>query len=398
MVLKLVPLWYLTICFRNPKLPFFCEKEEVEGLLTKRKNKQTNKKSINEKVKIKMAEHRPDQRESQNSVVVGDTSFFFIQDSATTKDIPFHSSSILEFTKDVTLGKALHSLADHGVLSAPVWDQDAKKYLGFVDVFDLMTLAVGVDVLMHILPDSMLQKKPKSEEDLRFQKEMTLGEMMGDSAGGGGFNPWCPVEEGAKFRDVVRLLATKARRVPVLSKTTGKVIQIISQSQVCALLYERVKAGGVLNDTTPGTTGLGLKPVFSIKDTDQARDAFQLMVDKQVSSVCVVDENGEILTAVSTKDIRLLPRLEAAGLDRNNLLDMNVREFVGLVRRATEIDGKSHAACVTVELNTPLATVLGKLAATKMHRVYVIDPQRRPVGVISVSDVVVALAQIQPPQ
>jgi len=151
-----------------------------------------------------------------------------------------------------------------------------------------------------------------------------------------------------------------------------------------------------LNDTTPGMTGLGIKDVFTVKESDQAREAFQLMVDKRVSSICIVDEQGEILTAISTKDIRLLPRLESAGLVRNNLLDMNAREFVSLVRRVTEIDGKSRAACVTVELNTPLATVLGKLAATKMHRVYVTDVQHKPVGVISVSDVVVALAQIQP--
>lgn len=341
-----------------------------------------------------MAEHRTDQRDTLKYTGGDMSSFFFIQDSATTKDVPF-KGEVLEFDTSVTLGKALHSLADNGVLSAPVWDAKAKKYLGFVDVFDLMTLAVGVDVLMHILPESVL-KKPKSE-DLLFQKEMTLGEML-DGQTESAFNPWCPVEEGSKFRDVVRLLASKARRVPVLSKTTGKVIQIISQSHVCQLLYERVKAGGVLTDTTPGTTGLGMKEVFVVKDTDQARDAFQLMVDKRVSSVCIIDENGEILTAVSTKDIRLLPRLESAGLERNNLLDMNVREFVGLVRRATEIDGKSRAACVTVDINTPLATVLGKLAATKMHRVYVIDAHHKPVGVISVSDVVVALAQVQRPQ
>jgi 5'-AMP-activated protein kinase regulatory gamma subunit len=341
-----------------------------------------------------MSTHRKDSRDTLSSIENNANSFFFIQDSATTKDVPFHGP-VLEFESSVTLGQALHSLADHGVLSAPVWDPAQNKYLGFIDVFDLMTLAVGVDVLMHILPESVV-KKPRSEE-LAFQKEMTLGEMM-DGQPPSAFNPWFPVEEGAKFKDVIRLLATKARRVPVLSKTTGRVVQIISQSQVSSLLYERVKAGNVLSDTTPGTTGMGIKPVFSVKDTDQARDAFQLMVDKQVSSVCVVDENGEILTAVSTKDIRLLPRLEAAGLERHNLLDMNVREFVGLVRRATEIDGKSRAACVTVELNTPLATVLGKLAATKMHRVYIVDAHRKPVGVISVSDVVVALAQLQPPE
>jgi len=338
-----------------------------------------------------MADHRPDQRDTLEYIGSDPNSFFFIQDTATTKDVPF-SGKVLEFDSSVTLGKALHSLADFKVLSAPVWDAKEKKYLGFVDVFDLMTLAVGVDVLMHILPESML-KKPRMEE-LMFQREMTLGEMMSGQPESV-FNPWCPVEEGAKFRDVVMLLASKARRIPVISKSTGKVIQIISQSQVCQLLYERVKAGGVLTDTTPGTTGLGIKNVFCVKDTDQARDAFQMMVDKRVSSVCVLDEAGEILTAISTKDIRLLPRLEAAGVEHNNLFDMNVREFVALVRRSTEIDGKSRAACVTVEVDTPLQVVLGKLAATKMHRVYVINGQRKPVGVVSVSDVVIALAQLQ---
>jgi len=104
-----------------------------------------------------MAEHRTDQRDTLKYTGGDMSSFFFIQDSATTKDVPF-KGEVLEFDTSVTLGKALHSLADNGVLSAPVWDAKAKKYLGFVDVFDLMTLAVGVDVLMHILPESVLKK------------------------------------------------------------------------------------------------------------------------------------------------------------------------------------------------------------------------------------------------
>jgi 5'-AMP-activated protein kinase regulatory gamma subunit len=343
------------------------------------------------------AVHRQDQREAKAHVDSNTTNgaFFFIQDSATTKEVPF-TGEVLEFDTSVTLGKALHSLADFGVLSAPVWDPEQKKYLGFIDLFDLMTLAVGVDVLMHIIPEELL-KRPKNDKEIEFEKELTLGEMMSDVAQNS-FNPWCPVEEGASFREVVRLLASVARRVPVISKTTGKVIQIISQSQVCQILYERVKAGGVLTDSTPCNSGMGIKPVFTVKDSDEARTAFQLMIDKRVSSVCVVDENGEILTVLSTKDIRLLPRLESVGLEKNNLMDMSVRQFVSMVRKVTETDGKTRASCVTVELNTPLSTVLGKLAATKMHRVYIIDSNRKPVGVISVSDVVVALEQIQSPQ
>lgn len=252
-----------------------------------------------------------------------------------------------------------------------------------------MSLAVGVDILMQVLPGEMV-KRSRSDESLQ---ELTLEEMLDGSSG---FCPWIPVEEGCPFRVVVRLLATKARRIPVISKTTGRVIQIISQSQITALLYERVQAGKVLTDSSPGSTGFGVKPVFCVSDSAPAREAFQVMVEKSVSSVCVVDEDGAIVTALSTKDIRLLPRLESAGLERANLLDKTVREFVALVRMVSERDGKTHAAAVTVELNTPLVQVLGKLAATKMHRVYIQDEHRKPVGVVSVSDVLVSLEQIQP--
>ena len=62
-----------------------------------------------------MAEHRKDARDDLTAKNDEGTSFFWIQESATTKDLPF-PGKVLEFDSKVTLGKALHSLADHGVL------------------------------------------------------------------------------------------------------------------------------------------------------------------------------------------------------------------------------------------------------------------------------------------
>ena len=178
------------------------------------------------------------------------------------------------------------------------------------------------------------------------------------------------------------------------SQTTGRVIQIISQSAVVQLLHERLK-NDVLPDT-PMNSGVGIKEVFSVSENDKAREAFEMMVEKNISAVAVLDTDGELLSCISTKDIRVLPRIESAGLEGTNPLDLTAREFVSLVRRMLEKDGKTHAACVTVPANASLSLVLGKMAVTKVHRVFIVDDNHKAVGVISSSDVLYVLQQAQP--
>jgi len=141
---------------------------------------------------------------------------------------------------------------------------------------------------------------------------------------------------------------------------------------------------------------VGIKEVLGVGENDKARDAFDMMVEKNISAVAVFDVDGALLSCISTKDIRVLPRIESAGLDGVNPLDLTAREFVSLVRLATEKDGKTHAACVAVPVDSSLSVVLGKMAATKVHRVFIVHQDRRAVGVISASDIIFILNNAQP--
>jgi CBS domain-containing protein len=254
-----------------------------------------------------------------------------------------------------------------------------------------LTLTVGVDAIMHLIPQMML-KRPKTENEVTSLPEMTLQSLL-TTNGKEGLNPWLPVEEGLPLRSVIQLLATKTRRVPVISKKTGRVIQIISQSQITTLMYEYCVKEKLLEKDTINKSGFGLKPVFKVKESAPVREAFQVMVDKQISSVVIVSDKGdEIISCISTKDIRLLPRLESVAIE-HSVLDLSCIAFIQLIRKE---DYKTHAALVHVDLNCTLLEVLGKLAATKMHRVYIVNKLNQPVGVVSVSDVVVALQSSQP--
>lgn len=342
-----------------------------------------------------MAVHREDSFDEVASIKhVSGPAFFFVSDAATTQDFPPPPRPVLEFDADENMNAALRELAMAQVLSAPVWDSKANRYLGFVDVFDLATLAVGVDIISHLIPGNLLlHHKKQRNEEIKLRTIFTKEPGEKDDT----FCKWTPVYEGEKLKTVLALLASETRRVPILSKTTGRVVNIISQSAVVHELYERIRSEGIVLSDTPLSSGIGLKKVCTVTTEDTARTAFQAMVENRISAVGIVDpESGELITALSSKDIRLLPHVESAGLESRNPFDLSSREFVSLIRRVTETDGKAHAACVVVGEDQPLSLVIGKLAATKMHRVFVVDKQKKPVGVISVSDVIFALQQIQP--
>ncbi len=58
------------------------------------------------------------------------------------------------------------------------------------------------------------------------------------------------------------------------------------------------------------------------------------------------------------------------------------------VQRSRGLDGPSEKpAVVTVTPNVPLYDVVHKLAKTGLHRLYVVDPEHKPIGVISLKDV-----------
>ena len=62
-----------------------------------------------------------------------------------------------------------------------------------------------------------------------------------------------------------------------------------------------------------------------------------------------------------------------------------VRQYITEIRQDNLF---SFAPSVTVTENDTLGTVISKLAATRLHRVYVKDRNERPSGVIALEDLI----------
>jgi len=346
-----------------------------------------------------MSEHKIDAHDTA-TVNTTRTPWFRVPASVTAKHFPFKPETLVEISADDRIDHAFHKLVASNVLSAPVYDEKAKQYLGFFDVTDVLSLHFGMKLMLSCIPEEG-EEAESFEEGESDSGELTahgkVASLFGaNAASRPAGTSWQPVDENTPLMDVLRLLSGSARRVPVVSSETGRVVKIISQSAVVSEVYASVTKATHLPEEfklTPRQTGIGMKKVMTVRDSTPVKTAFQLMVKEDVSAVGVVDEEDKIFSCVSTKDIRLMPSIDRTAMDGRALLNHSTREYIALARRASEVSGKSHAPVAVVGLDTPLLTVIGKLAATKMHRIFLIDQQNKAVGVISVSDIISLLMQ-----
>lgn len=126
---------------------------------------------------------------------------------------------------------------------------------------------------------------------------------------------------------------------------------------------------------------LGSAPPISVKESAPALEAFKLMDSKQVTGLAITDDHGKLVGNISARDLKIFIK----HIDFDHLLQP-VGEFVKELRQRA-VDIKSPT--ITVFGKTTFEMVVGKLAATKVHRLFVVDSETsfHPTRIISLADV-----------
>jgi len=365
------------------------------------------------------------------------------------KDFPF-DAKVVEISADSSIYSALKKLVRHGILSAPVRDKKAKRYLGFFDIADVLALLHGIELLKSIFPASKLRYQHINVHGI----DLDLGE-SNDGSGldlrvrrmveqpGGHTAPWNPVDPEADFATVVQFLGKKTlppwspcRRVPVVDPSTKRVIKVISQSEVVTQLYKAVTGGSSeaeppLFIQTPRTHKIGLTKVATITLKEPARKAFEYIINKRISAVAVVEsaDAPKLVSVISNKDIWLLLKMrvdkekrlkkrkssksskgggddeeeeeeeeeeeggrggkgDVGHLGEDDPQNLPAAEFVEQARLIAKKNKMDRSEVTSVTLDTPVHVIITTLAKERTHRVFVVDDKEVPVGVISVSDIV----------
>lgn len=111
-------------------------------------------------------------------------------------------------------------------------------------------------------------------------------------------------------------------------------------------------------------------------------DAARLMEERHVSGLPVVDAAGALVGVVSQTD---LLRARATEYLWANWAGLRVRHLM-------------TSPAVTVHRQTPLALAARRMDRNHVHRLVVVDDHddARPIGILSTSDLVRAMAQLRP--
>lgn len=308
----------------------------------------------------------------------------------TTDELP---KSVVELDSHMTTLQAAEMLWKYNILSAPVWDSEAEEYVGFFDMRDILSAVVASTAHAKTAATTTTDTSILEHYNISMAKEL---ENMEDGTEDGTDavkvtylakrNPMhasrCTPD--TSLHEIAKLLAEhKCHRVPLCDPTTSRVSHIISQSALVKFLSRTTDLEESSSETLVDSGLYYKKDVVTIKETAPAWEAFGILDAKSLSGIAVVDEDtGALVANTSARDIRL-----AASVGGSICMTMDVMSYLAELRMTTPSIKDRHPTCSVHETDT-IAHVLHLLAKTGYHRLFVVDEEKKPIGVVSVADII----------
>eukprot|EP00039_Didymoeca_costata_P020013 m.339726 g.339726 ORF g.339726 m.339726 type:complete len:312 (-) comp18934_c0_seq1:81-1016(-) len=307
----------------------------------------------------------------------------------TTIDQLVSDREVVQVDAKNTVLDAFKVLVDNHILSAPIYDAEQKKYVGFFDMCDMG--AYLVETIKDAAPGGA------HEIPMEFCDVGDLLDVVGKIhpktmeavSNMSGRDEFKSVVPGAPLQQVFDLLAAGHHRVVVIDSATGLAKSIISQSAILKFVNDhgqKVLAGLHHKSLKDVGLGVGQKMVFCYSD-EPVMKAFSLMNEHKLSGIPLINRNGTIDTSISWTDLRV-----TVAAPKFNFRLTTALEFV---QRSRALDSAlERPAVVTTRMDSPVLKVIGQLAATGLHRIYVVDEKRHVTGVVSLKDIIKCLLQM----
>ncbi|KAI8097345.1 uncharacterized protein BX664DRAFT_326165 [Halteromyces radiatus] len=311
------------------------------------------------------------------------------------------NQKVIEIDGNTPVEQACNILIDNNISSAPVYTisdtttqqktnssmHSGKTYNGFFDYADVIAYILLILKSTTVEESGSLEIRDIVKKALQGkQVPVSLASDLSQK------NPFYSILPEATLISAVEEFSCGTHRVCVLNPD-GQIKGILSQSTVVKYLYENKhqfpSIDSLLNKTLR-QLNLGQTDVISVSADSPVLDALSQMSTYGVSSVAVLGHMGVILGNISMTDVKHVLKSY-----QHRLLWDTCFQFVSLVRTQQGIDdGQDRLPVFDVRLDTTLGFSIAKLLATKSHRVWVTDERDRAIGVVSLTDVMMAITSM----
>jgi len=283
-----------------------------------------------------------------------------------------------------TVADALTKFNQNRISSAPVIGYGGKHdILGFVDVLDLLTFLVKVST-KTLTTTSYGESRSLTTDDMRLimkrNKDFKVSAVR-DLIDLSRRNPFHRVRQDTSVRDIIRLFSQGIHRVAVMDVADERLIGVLSQSDVMKFVLSNMdKFSGFKGDREMSKISF-MTPtnnMVSVKDNIPAIDAFLKMHENGISAISIVDNNNNLIGTLSASDLKMIDVQNDF-----NILIRPLREFTSDLRKAQK---KSENFMVACPPNSTLRDAMKMMSGEHVHRIFVVDNNKKATGVVSLTD------------
>jgi CBS domain-containing protein len=279
--------------------------------------------------------------------------------------------------KNETVKDVISKIGEHRISSVPVVDKD-NHFVGMVDMLDLLTFAGG----------KMGIKCPDPPTSQRAGKEF-LNKTIEDLMNVSGRNQihWLPAN--APLQDLLHLLSKPDVHRVLLRNEKGEFCSFVTQSQMLQYLNDnKQQFDSIMNQTVKDLWNIRLKHVETIHCDKFVIDALVQLIQNRISGIAVVNSQGQIVGHISASDLKRMDVQNPYQLCYD--IYESIKNFMNLSEDKQKPQNAKlpHFEPVIVKEDARVGELVSLMVAKKIHRVFVVDDGGKPVGEISLCDII----------
>jgi len=295
--------------------------------------------------------------------------FPFIVSSTTQELVDKKKQAITVKTTDKA-STLLEKLRQNHIQGALVVD-DKGTPSGWIDVLDIMNEMIYRSNIqgVHITEED----KKKLTEDGKAFAQRTCKELINAS----GRDPLVNVIHTRPMIEALRSL-TKAHRILVNYFDENHVVAqldvisyfLLHHNNVVAMLHKPMLEAGMVPENIVG----------SMNENNTIMGAMRYIRDCNVSGIAITDNDGKLITNLSASDFLNVP------LDKFSIFGGSIKTFLQQTRT-------SQMKPISCRINDTMETLFHRMDKFKVHRIYIVDNVMKPVGFVSLTDIMEFLTE-----
>ncbi|EME31036.1 5'-AMP-activated protein kinase, regulatory gamma subunit [Galdieria sulphuraria] len=285
-----------------------------------------------------------------------------------TSEVVLENNRVVVLEADLPTQVAFTALLENDIRGAPLWDNEQQRFVGMITSSDL------VDILYHCMEQRMERSSQFKSIPLTSWKDILYCPRWHRDVS------WIYTEADSSLYDSCHILKRYAiHKLPVLSVEDNLVVHILTHSRILSFVHQQL-----------GNTDRDLEALFSVSVQDlcigtwdtiyttglgqSLENILSLFHERNVSAVPVVDQNGMLQDLFARSDVCHLAR------------NWNQWNWNSTIESILSLFRPNPMYVYTCFKTDSLRQVFDKFCKTLVHRLFVVDENRKVIGVISLSD------------